>query len=161
MDGNYAVDYNYTNIVKNNFPVTVRQLIKADINLNIKGLRYGASVSWTSSHPELLTDAGQLILPYEAEGDTVVVVDLTCTTQKDNYAYNFKRQVRIRINKESLPETAIASLPYPQKGGSQSYSLSGMSINISSPSNTLPLMEVQGVGLRGIYIVNGKKVMVR
>lgn len=103
MDGNYAVDYNYTNIVKNSIPVTSRQLIKSDIDLNIEGLRYGASVEWTSSHPDLLSNDGKLMVPYEAEGDTIVLVDLICTTQKDNYAFNYKRQVRIRTNKANLP----------------------------------------------------------
>lgn len=159
MDGNYAVDYNYTNIVKNNIPVTSRQLIKADVDLNFKGLRYGADVSWTSSHPDLLTDAGKLMFPYEAEGDTTVLVDLTCTTQKDNYAYSFKRQVRIRTNKVNLPETAIASLPSPPQGKGTIYDLSGRKNgNINSP---VPLGEGQGVGLRGIYIINGKKVIIR
>jgi hypothetical protein len=43
------------------------------------------------------------MVPYEAAGDTIVMVDLTCTTQKDNYAYSYKRQVRIRTNKTNLP----------------------------------------------------------
>ncbi len=103
MNGDYAVDYNYTNIVKNKFPVTSLQLIKADVDLSFEGLRYGASISWTSSHPDLFSDAGQLMVPYEAAGDTIVIVDLTCTTQKDNYAYSYKRQVRIRTNKTNLP----------------------------------------------------------
>ena len=103
MNGSYAVDYNYTNIVKSNIPVTSFQLIKADLDLSIQGLRYGASVSWTSSRPELLSDAGKLMIPYEATGDTIVTLDLICTTQKDNYAYSYKRQVRIRTNKVNLP----------------------------------------------------------
>ena len=55
------------------------------------------------------------------------------------------------------PETGIASLPSPLKGGSQGYNLSGMHMN----TNTLPLREGQGVGLRGIYIINGKKILMR
>lgn len=55
------------------------------------------------------------------------------------------------------PETGIASLPSPLKGGSQGYNLSGMHMN----TNTLPLREGQGVGLRGIYIINGKKMLMR
>ena len=103
MNGSYAVDYNYTNVVKNNLPMTSLQLIKADLDLSIQGLRYGASVSWTSSRPDLLSDTGKLMIPYEATGDTIVTVELICTTQKDNYAYSFKRQVRIRTNKANLP----------------------------------------------------------
>ncbi|MBO4450822.1 MAG: family 43 glycosylhydrolase [Bacteroidaceae bacterium] len=103
MDGNYAVDYNYTNVVKDNMPVTARQLIKTDIDLSIKGLKYGASVSWTSDQPDLFTDEGKLMVPYEADGDTAVVVGLNCIVQKDNYAYSYKRQVRIRTFKSNLP----------------------------------------------------------
>ena len=55
------------------------------------------------------------------------------------------------------PETGIASLPSPLKGGSQGYNLSGMHMN----TNTRPLREGQGVGLRGIYIINGKKILMR
>ena len=55
------------------------------------------------------------------------------------------------------PETGIASLPSPLKGGSQGYNLSGMHMN----TNTLPLREGQGVGLRSIYIINGKKMLMR
>ena len=103
MNGNYAVDYNYTNIVKNNMPVTSFQLIKADVDLSFEGLRYGTNVSWTSSHPDVFSDTGNLMVPYVADGDTIVTVALTCTTQKDNYAYDYKRQVRIRTNKAYLP----------------------------------------------------------
>lgn len=103
MDGNYAVDYNYTNVVKDNIPFTNRQIVKADINLSFKGLRYGANTYWTSSHPDLMTDEGKLMVPYVADGDTIVLVNLTCTVQKDNYAFSHKRQVRIRTNKENLP----------------------------------------------------------
>ena len=103
MNGSYAVDYNYTNVVKNNLPMTSLQLIKADLDLSIQGLRYGASVSWTSNRPDLLSDTGKLMVPYVATGDTIVTVELICTTQKDNYAYSFKRQVRIRTNKANLP----------------------------------------------------------
>jgi len=55
------------------------------------------------------------------------------------------------------PETGIASLTSPLNGGSQGYNLSGMHMN----TNTLPLREGQGVGLRGIYIINGKKMLMR
>lgn len=55
------------------------------------------------------------------------------------------------------PDTGIASLPSPLKGGSQGYNLSGMHLN----TNTLPLREGQGVGLRGIIIINGRKVLVK
>ena len=54
-------------------------------------------------------------------------------------------------------DTSIASLPSPLKGGSQGYNLSGMHLN----TNTLPLREGQGVGLRGIIIINGRKVLVK
>ena len=103
MDGNYAVDYNYTNVVKDHIPFTNRQIVKADINLSFNGLRYGANTYGTSSHPDLMTDEGKLMVPYVADGDTIVLVNLTCTVQKDNYAFSHKRQVRIRTNKENLP----------------------------------------------------------
>jgi hypothetical protein len=103
MDGNYAVDYNYTNIVKEHMPVTALQIIKADVDLSFSGVTYGANVSWTSDHPDLFSDKGELMVPYVATGDTTVVVSLTCTIQKDNYAYAQKRQVRIRTNKTELP----------------------------------------------------------
>ena len=64
---------------------------------------------------------------------------------------------RFNITVTPTPDTGIASLPFPFKGGSQGYNLSGMHMN----TNTLPLMEGQGVGLRGIYIIDGKKVLVR
>ena len=54
-------------------------------------------------------------------------------------------------------DTSIASLPSPLKGGSQGYNLSGMHLN----TNTLPLREGQGVGLKGIIIINGRKVLVK
>ena len=50
-----------------------------------------------------MTDEGKLMVPYVADGDTIVLVNLTCTVQKDNYAFSHKRQVRIRTNKENLP----------------------------------------------------------
>ena len=103
MNGNYAVDYNFTNIVKDHMPFTVRQIIKADVNLSFSGLAYGATVSWASDHPDLFSEAGKLMVPYVADGDTTVVVNLTCTTQKDNYAYAYKRQIRICTNKTNLP----------------------------------------------------------
>lgn len=103
MNGNYAVDYNFTNIVKDHMPFTVRQIIKSDIDLSFSGLVYGATVSWASDHPDLFSEAGKLMVPYVADGDTTVVVNLTCTTQKDNYAYAYKRQIRIRTNKTYLP----------------------------------------------------------
>ena len=106
MDGNYAVDYNYTNIVKEHMPVTALQIIKADVDLSFSGVTYGANVSWTSDHPDLFSDKGELMVPYVATGDTTVVVSLTCTIQKDNYAYAQKRQVRIRTNKTELPTKA-------------------------------------------------------
>jgi hypothetical protein len=64
---------------------------------------------------------------------------------------------RFNITVTPTPDTGIASLPFPFKGGSQGYNLSGMHMN----TNTLPLREGQGVGLRGIYIIDGKKVLVR
>jgi len=103
MDGNYAVDYNYTNIVKNNMPVSARQIITKDVDLTINGLQYGATVSWATDRSDLLTETGKLMVPYYADGDTTLVVTLTCSTQKDNYVYNYRRQVRIRTKKELLP----------------------------------------------------------
>ncbi|MBO4451104.1 MAG: hypothetical protein J5770_01660 [Bacteroidaceae bacterium] len=72
--------------------------------------------------------------------------------------YNGKGyKFNVKVTKDPQNDTGIASLPSPLKGGSQVYNLSGMHIN----TNTLPLRERQGVGLRGIYIINGKKVLVR
>lgn len=105
VDGNYAVDYTYQGGIT--MPVTARQIITSDIDLTTKPTMYwGTTMTWQSSVPELLSDEGKLMVPYYQNGDTTTVVGLTYTLKKDNYAYSFTRNVRVRTMKSELPRVA-------------------------------------------------------
>lgn len=105
VDGNYAVDCTYQGGIT--LPVTARQFITADIDLSAKPTMYwGTTMTWKSSHPELLSDEGKLMVPYYQNGDTTTLVGLTYTLQKDNYAYSYTRTVRVRTMKSELPRVA-------------------------------------------------------
>lgn len=101
VDGNYAIDYTYQQGIK--WPVTARQIINDDVDLTgVVTPEWGTTVTWQSSHPDLLTDDGHLQVPYYRDGDSTTVVDISYTLQKDNYAYTAKRQVRVRTLKSLL-----------------------------------------------------------
>ncbi len=99
VDGNYAVDLTYSNFT---IPVKARQYITEDVDLQSNVGSWGAVISWKSSHPELLSDDGKLQVPYCADGDSTTIVGLTYTIQKDNYAYSYTRNVRVRTNKSLI-----------------------------------------------------------
>lgn len=101
VDGDYAVDYNYSNCIT--LPFTARQIIKSDIDLTQKNLKYGASVEWSSSHPDLISDKGKLKVQTYDDGDTTVVVNFSYAVVKDNYKTTHKRAVRIKTMKSLLP----------------------------------------------------------
>lgn len=99
VDGNYAVDLTHSNFT---MPVSARQTIKEDVDLTQNTAYWGSSISWKSSNPELLSDDGKLQVPYYADGDSITLVGLTYTIQKDNYAYSFTRNVRVKTYKSLL-----------------------------------------------------------
>ena len=100
LDGDYAISYTYQDGLV--IPFTMRQIITDDIDLNQSTMHWGTSISWESSNPELLSNDGKLQVPYYANGDSTTLVGMTYTLSKDNYAYQFTRQVRVRTLKSLL-----------------------------------------------------------
>lgn len=101
VDGNYAVDLTHNNFT---MPFSSRQYVKQDLDLTTNVGFWGSTIAWKSSNPELLSDDGKLQVPYYADGDSITIVGLTYTIQKDNYVYSFTRNVRVRTYRSLLCE---------------------------------------------------------
>ena len=148
-DGRYAVSYNYGKVT---LPFTAQQLITKDLNIQPIKTYLGAKVDITSMRPELIDDHGNLqVTPVgNTDNDTIVRVDMNCRYQKDNYRYDLKRTVRIRMDKTELALVTGIDAPHAHQRttGNAVYDLRGRRITNGAP-------------LHGIYIINGKKVLMK
>lgn len=148
-DGRYAVSYAYG---KYKLPFTAQQLITKELNLKPITTYFGTTINFVSSRPELIDDHGNLqVTPVgNTDNDTIVRVDMNCRYQKDNYRYDLKRTVRIRMDKNELALVTGIDAPHAHQRttGNAVYDLRGRRITNGPP-------------LHGIYIINGKKVLMK
>lgn len=102
MEPQYAVAYtakNYTMPVKNGATVS------HNLDFGTNGM-YGATVEWTSSHPDIISSTGKFTAP-----DTGTEVDLTCRISADNYYY--QQAVTVKVSKNSISDSTLTALLTP------------------------------------------------
>ena len=152
VDGNYAVDYNYQQ-VKDALPVKAYQMITSDIDFTVPTY-YGAEVSWSSDSPNLISDEGKLMVtPTTSANDPTNKVVLTFRIRKDNYYYELNRTVRVKCSEADAIKSLEVSVENEGKQGV--FTMSGHKIAESMSETELQTLA------KGIYIVNGKKVLVK
>lgn len=140
VDGNYAVSNAYLSYT---CPIKSLQRVNADLDLSAQTFKYGATLTWKSEMPDIISDKGKLTIP---GCDSIVSVPLVYTIQKDNYSYS--HTVKVRVQGDGTPVNSIETDPLAIRS---IYRLNGTKVNANTIENLTP----------GIYIIDGKKRLVK
>lgn len=148
VDGKYAVDYNYQK-VKDKLPFKAYQQVTSDLDLTVPTY-YGAEVTWTSDQPNLISNEGKLMVtPTSVSTDPNIKVTMTYRIRKDNYYCESSRTVRVRCSEADAIDKIYAEDDVRDGIADGIYTLSGVRVDSTAS------------GLKGIYIVNGRKKLLK